>query len=216
MRKKIPTITRPDPSYAAGLKSAASVEPQSHEETRSDLEGVGHPRAGERSQLITPQRKPAPDVEAAPDVVDPSPGVAQPQFGRTRKVDVRVTALERQAADLNACGINPAHVVRAALRRATKHWQLMPKFLPPRSDRTAKPSSWRMRTTVAVDADALTAIMATEDPLDVCSKWSLIRGQLEPLVWQEVDKILAQLNEASAQIEDPRTPDAAGKPSDDW
>ena len=91
-----------------------------------------------------------------------------------------MTALERQAEALNACGINPAHVVRAALRRATKHWPLKPEFVPPRQDRTAKPSSWRMRTTVAVDAETLTAIMATEDPLDVCSKWSLIRGHLEP------------------------------------
>lgn len=117
-------------------------------------------------------------------------------------MDVRVTALERQAADLDACGINPAHVVRAALRRATRHWQLKPEFVPPRHDRTAKPSSWRMRTTVAVDEEALTTIMATEDPLDVCSKWSLIRGQLEPLVWQEIDRILAELADAAAQSED--------------
>lgn len=215
MRKKIPTITRPDPGYAAGLKIAASVEPQSDEETRSDLDGVGHPRARERSQLMTPERKLAPHVEAAPDVVKPSAGVAQPQSGRTRKVDVRVTALERQAANLNACGINPGHVIRAALRRATKDWQLMPVFVPPRNGRTAKPSSWRMRTTVAVDAEALTAIMATEDPLDVCSKWSLIRGQLEPLVWQEIDKILAELNEAAAQSEDPPASDAPGRTSGD-
>lgn len=72
-----------------------------------------------------------------------------------------------------------------------------------------------MRTTVAVDAEALTAIMATEDPLDVCSKWSLIRGQLEPLVWQEIDKILAELNEAAAQSEDPPASDAPGRTSGD-
>jgi hypothetical protein len=194
MRKKIPTITRPDPSYAAGLKIAAPVEPQRHQVTRPDPEGVGMTRAGEGSDLMTPERTPASHAEAVPDVVDPSPGVAQPQSARTRKVDVRVTALERQAEALNACGINPAHVVRAALRHATRHWQLEPEFVPPRGDRTAKPSSWRMRTTVAVDAEALTAIMATEDPLDVCSKWSLVRGQLEPLVWQEIDRILGELD----------------------
>lgn len=115
-----------------------------------------------------------------------------------------MTALERQSAALNACGINPAHVVRAALRRATKTWQLKPEFVPPAHHRTAKPSSWRMRTTVAVDAKALTAIMATEDPLDVCSKWSLIRGQLEPLVWDEIDRILGELKHAAAQSETTR------------
>ncbi|WP_112324215.1 hypothetical protein [Oceanibium sediminis] len=202
MRKKIPTITRPDPGYAAGLKVSAPVKPQRQEVTRPDPEGVGITRAGEGSELMEPERPPAPHAEAVPGVVDPSPGAAHPQSARTRKVDVRVTALERQAADLNACGINPAHVVRAALRRATKHWQLKPKFVPPRGDRTAKPSSWRTRTTVAVDAETLTMIMATEDPLDVCSKWSLIRGQLEPLVWQEIDRILAELADAAAQSED--------------
>ena len=202
MRKKISTITRPDPGYAAGLKIASPVEPQRQEVTRPDPEGVGMTRAGEGSELMTPERLPAPQAEAIPDVVDPSPHVAQPQSARTRKVDVRVTALERQAEALNACGINPAHVVRAALRRATKHWPLKPEFVPPRQDRTAKPSSWRMRTTVAVDAEALFAIMATEDPLDVCSKWSLIRGQLEPLVWQEIDRILAELADAAVQSEE--------------
>lgn len=202
MRKKIPTITRPDPSYAAGLKIAAPVELQRKEITKSDPDGVVMTRAGEGSQLMKPERPPAPHVEAVSEMVDPSPGVAQPQSARTRKVDVRVTALERQAASLNACGINPAHVVRAALRRASKHWHLKPEFVPPASDRTAKPSSWRMRTTVAVDAETLTTIMATEDPLDVCSKWSLIRGQLEPLVWQEIDGILAELADAAAQSDD--------------
>ncbi|WP_298498381.1 hypothetical protein [uncultured Maritimibacter sp.] len=209
MRKKIPTITRPDPGYAAGLKIAAPVEPQRLEVARPDPERVGKTRAGEGSELMTPERPPAPHAEAVPDVVDPSTGVAQPQSARTRKVDVRVTALERQAEALIACGINPAHVVRAALRRATKHWQLEPEFVPPKSNRTAKPSSWRMRTTVAVDVEALTAIMATEDPLDVCSKWSLIRGQLEPLVWQEIDRILAELADAAAQSEDSLPGDAA-------
>jgi hypothetical protein len=213
MRKKIPTITRPDPDYAAGLKVAVPVEPQRQEVTGPDPQGVGMTRAGEGSELMTPERTPAREAETVPLVVDPSPGVALPLSARTRKVDVRVTALERHASALNACGINPAHVVRAALRRATKHWQLKPEFVPPRSERTAKPSSWRMRTTVAVDAEALTAIMATEDPLDVCSKWSLIRGQLEPLVWQEIDKILAELTEATAQSEDTHAPDAAIKTS---
>lgn len=202
MRKKIPTITRPDPGYAAGLKVSAPVEPQGQDLARSDPEGFGMTQAGEGSELMTPERPPAPHAEAVPNVGERSPGLAQPQSARTRKVDVRVTALERQAAALDASGINPAHVVRAALRRATKHWQLEPEFVPPRGDRTAKPSSWRMRTTVAVDAEALIAIMATEDPLDVCSKWSLIRGQLEPLVWQEIDRILAELADAAAQRED--------------
>ncbi|WP_238367899.1 hypothetical protein [Mesobacterium pallidum] len=209
MRKKIPTITRPDLDYAAGLKIAAPIEPQPREEARLDLEVIEQAPAGEGSKLTTPERTPAPHAETVSATAEPSPVAPQPQSARTRKVDVRVTALERQSAALNACGINPAHVVRAALRRATKHWQLEPEFVPSAHHRTAKPSSWRMRTTVAVDEEALTAIMATEDPLDVCSKWSLVRGQLEPLVWQEIDRILTELADAAAQSEDSPPGDAA-------
>ena len=88
--------------------------------------------------------------------------------------------------------MNPAHVIRAALRRAVKSWELQPVYVQPPEERTAKPQKWRVRTTVAVDAKALGDIQSTEDPLDVCIKWSLIRGQLEPKVWTEVDAILEE------------------------
>ncbi|WP_425074860.1 hypothetical protein [Sagittula sp. S175] len=201
MRKKIPTITHPDPSYAAGLKIAAPAEPQSQDISRLGSEGDEKTRTIQRAQPVTPERKPVSESEQALQPAEPSPAVSQPQSMPTRKVDVRVTALESQAEALIACGLNPAHVVRAALRRATKHWQLEPEFVPARGERTAKPSAWRMRTTVAVDVKALNTIMVTADPLDVCSKWSLIRGQLEPLVWREIDVLLAELVNARTTIE---------------
>lgn len=37
--------------------------------------------------------------------------------------------------------------------------------------------------------------MRAHDPLDVVSKWTLIRGQLEPRVWSEIDMILSELGE---------------------
>ena len=114
---------------------------------------------------------------------------------------MRVTPLERRVAASRVCGVNPAHVVGVGLRRAKKHWQLKPEFIPLANNRTAKPSSWRMRRTVAVNMETLTAIMAAEDLLDVCSKWSLIRGQFEPLVWQEIDRIIAELPDTTAQSE---------------
>lgn len=126
-----------------------------------------------------------------------------------------MTALERQVSALQECGLNPAHVVRAALRRATKTWTLRPEFIAPSEERTAKPSAWRMRTTVAVDAQSLATIQSTEDPLDVCSKWSLIRGQLEPLVWAEIDRILEELAEAATRDKESLRPtvDAEAGPS---
>ena len=39
---------------------------------------------------------------------------------------------------------------------------------------------------------------SAHDPLDVLSKWTLIRGQLEPRVWAEIDAILDEIAENAA------------------
>lgn len=119
----------------------------------------------------------------------------------TRKIDLRVNALERQEEALIDCGVDPAHVIRAALRRAVKNWELGSDFVPPSEARRTRITEWRARTSLAVDADAVTALLRAHDPLDVLSKWTLIRGQLEPRVWAEIDTILSDL-EARAVHQD--------------
>jgi len=111
----------------------------------------------------------------------------------TRKIDIRVNALERQEEALIDCGVDPAHVIRAALRRAVKNWELGSEFVAPSEDQRTRITEWRARTSLAVDARAVTALLRAHDPLDVLSKWTLIRGQLEPRVWAEIDAILAEI-----------------------
>jgi hypothetical protein len=111
----------------------------------------------------------------------------------TRKIDIRVNALERQEDALIDCGIDPAHVIRAALRRAVRNWQLGPDFVPPPEEQRTRITEWRARTSLAVDTVALTALLREHDPLDVLSKWTLIRGQVEPRVWSEIDAILEEI-----------------------
>jgi hypothetical protein len=111
----------------------------------------------------------------------------------TRKIDIRVNALERQEEALIDCGVDPAHVIRAALRRAVKNWQPGPDFVDPSTERRTHITEWRARTSLAVDADAVTALQRAHDPLDVLSKWVLIRGQLEPRVWARIDELLAEI-----------------------
>ncbi len=116
----------------------------------------------------------------------------------TRKIDIRVNALERQEEALIDCGVDPAHVIRAALRRAVKNWQLGLDFVPPSEEQRTRITEWRARTSLAVDAEALTALLRAHDPLDVLSKWALIRGQVEPRVWAEIDTILDEIAENAA------------------
>jgi len=115
----------------------------------------------------------------------------------TRKIDIRVNALERQEEGLIDCGVDPAHVIRAALRRAVKNWELGPNFIPPAEEQRTRITEWRARTSLAVDAGAVTALLHAHDPLDVLSKWTLIRGQVEPRVWAEIDAVLFELSQAS-------------------
>jgi hypothetical protein len=111
----------------------------------------------------------------------------------TRKIDIRVNALERQEEALIDCGVDPAHVIRAALRRAVKNWELGPDFGPPSEEQRTRFTEWRVRTSLAVDAPALTALLRAEDPLDVLGKWALVRGQIEPRVWAEIDILLDEI-----------------------
>ncbi len=115
----------------------------------------------------------------------------------TRKIDIRVNALERQEEALIDCGVDPAHVIRAALRRAVKNWELGSEFVPPSEEQRTRITEWRARTSLAVDTPALTALLRAHDPLDVLSKWALVRGQIEPRVWAEIDALLDEIAAAA-------------------
>ena len=202
MRKKIPTITRPDPVYAASLRlegekdagwekvrrAAAMPEPVAVEPASMGDDVAARPSTAPTSASRLRQETgagTAPAVMSSPSRPRRSPA--------TRKIDIRVNALERQEEALIDCGVDPAHVIRAALRRAVKNWELGPDFVPPAEEQRTRITEWRARTSLAVDAAAVTTLLRAYDPLDVLSKWTLIRGQLEPRVWAEIDAILAEI-----------------------
>ncbi|WP_245776446.1 hypothetical protein [Thalassovita taeanensis] len=137
-------------------------------------------------------RSPAPKPSALPRTKTP-----------TRKIDIRVNALERQEAALQACGVEPAHVVRAALRRAVKGWHLLPIFAPPPKEQRTRYTQWQARTSLAVDATSLAVLLRDHDPLDVLSKWALIRGQVEPRIWAEIDILLDEIADRAAPPQEP-------------
>lgn len=205
MRKKIPTVTRPDPNYAASLKqhgeqvpergadvaAALSTPTRANAARPADAQGAEAPSLG--GTASPPEdRDPA---EMSPQV---SAGPATARSPSSRKIDIRVNALKRQETALRACGVDPAHVVRAALRRAIRDWSLSPVFAPPAEDARTRNTRWQARTTLAVDSTALAGLLRRHDPLDVLSKWALIRGQVEPRVWAAIDAILAEIEQGAA------------------
>ena len=202
MRKKIPTITRPDPAYAASLRPEGEKDPVREEADREETvlmpmsmtaDVADEDQAPVPSSPSVPSPQPSP--ETAAEIIT-APTASPPRVRRipaTRKIDIRVNALERQEEALIDCGVDPAHVIRAALRRAVSNWQLGPEFVPPSEEQRTRITEWRARTSLAVDANALTSILHAHDPLDVLSKWALIRGQIEPRVWAEIDILLDEI-----------------------
>ena len=202
MRKKIPTITRPDPAYAASLRPEVGEDPGREEVLRAQT----MPKAANVEPVVLdshavspPSTQPAPSPQPRQETAGRAASAAmesstrQRRIPATRKIDIRVNALERQEEALIDCGVDPAHVIRAALRRAVKNWRLGPDFIPPAEDQRTRITDWRARTSLAVDAGAVTTLLRAHDPLEVLSKWTLIRGQLEPRVWAEIDAILAEI-----------------------
>ena len=206
MRKKIPTITRPDPAYAATLQKGDREILGKEDEAQITATKTGTPAADVDADRHESERVPAGTVaphQVTAESSDPHTNLNAPVStatkSPTRKIDIRVNALERQEAALKICGVEPAHVVRAALRRAVKGWQLSPVFAPIAEERRTRNTQWQARTSLAVNAASLDVLLREQDPLDVLSKWALIRGQVEPRIWGEIDAILGELATAAAQ-----------------
>ena len=209
MRKKIPTITRPDPAYAASLRPDGEEDPE--REKAQWAEAIPKP-VSVKAAVAEEDLAPVPSTSSTPPLqptLETGAGIAPPAMAlpprtrripATRKIDIRVNALERQEEALIDCGVDPAHVIRAALRRAVKNWQLGPDFVPPSEEQRTRITEWRARTSLAVDAVALTALLRAEDPLDVLSKWTLIRGQIEPRVWAAIDSLLVEISSSNSKI----------------
>ena len=202
MRKKIPTITRPDPAYAASLRPEVEEDPRREEVQRAEAT----PEPASAQPVVVDDHIAAPPSTPPPPTPQPSqdaagraapPTLASPTRTRripaTRKIDIRVNALERQEEALIDCGVDPAHVIRAALRRAVKNWQFEQDFVAPSEEQRTRITEWRARTSLAVDAGVVNALLRAHDPLAVLSKWTLIRGQLEPRVWAEIDALLDEI-----------------------
>jgi hypothetical protein len=202
VRKKIPTITRPDPAYAASLRPEGEEDPAREKARRVETVlkpmDAKTPSADENQAPMQrvpsrPASQPSSDTSAEIATLPMSPPPRVRRIPATRKIDIRVNALERQEEALIDCGVDPAHVIRAALRRAVKDWRLVPEFVPPSEEQRTRITEWRARTSLAVDAGALAGLLRAHDPLDVLSKWTLIRGQVEPRVWAKIDVLLDEI-----------------------
>ena len=113
LRKKIPTITRPDPAYAATLQQGDREVPGKEDEaqvtaTKTGTQATDVDADRHESELV-PEGTVAPHQVTA-ESSDPHTSLRAPVSARalspTRKIDIRVNALERQEAALETCGVD--------------------------------------------------------------------------------------------------------------
>ncbi|RRH72073.1 hypothetical protein [Falsigemmobacter faecalis] len=181
MRKRIPQITRSDAAWSSGLSiremAGAGIKPPSAPTTDT---------AHGCSSGVQPTDTP---ISAGPASHE-----RQSPITHTIQIDIRVTALARQHAAITASGIAPPQIIRAALRKAAKSWRPQALYVAPMAAERCRERAWMIRTSLAVPEAVFDRIQAKQDPLGVCSRWSLLRGQLEPLVWQEIDWLLKRID----------------------
>ena len=109
------------------------------------------------------------------------------------QVSVRLRPLASQTERLDATGLKPKQVMKAALRKAMEGFTVGPDYIEPSKDARAAGSTYIFDTTLTVDAEALTRLRQKHDPLGVEGQYWLMRGQIEPAFWTALDDTLAQL-----------------------
>ena len=208
-RRTVQSVLRQDPRY----EGAFGDKP---------VERPAEPAVVVSSQVMAPipQGVDAPVEQAAPVMVKattaPDPGTSsapgpriapaaarsgtpkakqgKPGRGQGVAVPIRLRPLLRQAARLEATGLPPRDVMRAAWRKATAALGAGAlRFVPPQDEERVS-GNVVLTTTWMVDAGMVATMARDHDPLNVKGPWSLLRGQAEPAFWQALDEVLDELD----------------------
>ncbi len=164
----------------------AKVEPVQIEPQASQPAPAEPPApAARRVRAPTPQKLPVP----------PKRGRAGET--RTTRFSVWVRPLLEQVDRIDATGLPPQRVLKAAWQRAAARYTLGPSYIEPAATDRSEGREYGFSTTLRLDADALSTLLHEHDPLRITPYWSLIRGQVEPLFWQALDEVLAELDKVT-------------------
>ena len=109
-----------------------------------------------------------------------------------------VRPLLAQVPRIEATGLPPQRVLKAAWQRTAPRYTLAPSYVEPLDVERSLGREYGFSTTLRLNADALTTLLHLHDPLKITPYWSLIRGQVEPLFWQALDEVLAELDDATS------------------
>lgn len=205
VRRTFQQVKARDPDYAGGfsaddwnLGGAPLVAPPSPEAAPEPQEAPQDARPSAEVQPAPTPAKAAPGARAAPrprPTPPVTPAEVAPEAVRSAArayVPVRVRARADQVDRIVATGLRPGDVLKAAWRKASSGYTVGPEFIEPAPAGRAG-GSLHYNTTLIVDAAALAALAREHDPLGVRGGWWLLRGQVEPRLWDAIEEVLAQV-----------------------
>lgn len=212
--QKLPTV-EPQPTSAPKDATAKAPEPdlpaaetpeQPADETQTKVveTRTAEPKA---AMAVKPKRARAPKTSkpaAEPPVPAPAPITRRGRGGRPapsapkRELQLVVAAKPEQhdkLLDLEKRGVAPKDAVALAGRRAVKRFEPKPEFVPLLDVERMPLRQHGYRTTKRVDAALLDVLRAEQDPLGIKSDTAMLIGQFEPLFWECIDEVIAELEE---------------------
>ncbi|MBP1807674.1 hypothetical protein [Rubellimicrobium aerolatum] len=190
-REPLAPAAEPTPAAVAPLPvEPQSIEPQPVERRPVEPTPVAARAAKARApQPLAPT--PSPALPAAPAPTRKARG----QEPKTM-FSIWVRPLLAQVPRIDATGLPPQRVLKAAWQRCVARYTLAPGYVEPLAVERSEGRAYGFSTTLRLNAEALTTLLHEHDPLRITPYWSLIRGQVEPLFWQALDEVLAELDDA--------------------
>lgn len=209
--RKVQDLLRTDPRYSQSFEANATVSPAEPPSrvTRESQSQDGHPSPGSKeAQASATANEPARSEPPAAAQVELSKQPAPQPTPKARKeadapsqgqrpVSFRLHPLKTQVERIDAAGMEPRVIMRAAWRQAVASCTVQPTFIEPSKAEQVTSRTYLFDSTLNVDAEVVAKLAREHDRLGVKGHWWLIRGQLEPAFWTALDAVLDQLAEPS-------------------
>lgn len=210
--QKLPTVEPQPTSAPENAKApepdvpAAEVteQPAAEAETKVFETKTAEPKAAPAAKPKRARASKTSKLAAEPPTPTPAPITRRGRGGRPapsapkRELQLVVAAKPEQhekLLELQRRGVAPKDAVALAGRRAVKRFEPKPEFVPLLDVERMPLRQHGYRTTKRVDAALLDVLRAEQDPLGIKSDTAMLIGQFEPLFWECIDEVIAELKE---------------------
>jgi len=183
VRKTIAQLTGIDPEYS---KQFVNDGQQTEQPTPANPEAPKAQKAKKPPKPDTPRK-----------VKEPATASRQSAQNSRKQVNLMLYPLVRHSADLEhltARGIPGSDVVKLAGRRALATFEPKAVFTE-LADGDRLPTKHAYKTNKTVDTAVMDKMRTKTDPLNLRGDGFLLRGQIEPIFWKELDAVILEMKD---------------------